>query len=511
VNIEPQGLKKIIHWDSNQGMEYGSTTDPRGPVGLTTIFLAEMRAIGDRQAAAALAISNQEAIDQAKRQVDYTDWTKICPFMPGVSAIRDEKGMFQYHFPGSNNTREQKTEDFPLKQLQEWRLNRLIKAGLTWRLNDKGQQVLTQNVLGWRIHEEVVQVNGQAKRQRLRKRIDYTQWKSTREKQNGCLHQNLVHVIADTCLDAWLKLGGSEIMDTAQKVCDLYPILPAICKAKGIPWSPPTVDWKTFQGLLKKAGITQYKADIKSVMVGATVEVKSIRIEQANAKMTDSMAQISIVEIQAMWEMIHRPWVYAYPNGSKGKRQLMLASEVPSGMKVFPACNPLDLYRALATERSWWATVVSETAHDKCHFLDTIVNGGKYNGLSRLVATMAYITSYPDPAHKLAELVANNTSHGNEIKSDEGHSVEMWQCAECRERLRYALASTLRSMRTSKTNEFLKRMTTTANQAAKLGFEPIYGASLKGKSETEWEESTQDLYAMYEEYQGDEIYAMYDQ
>ena len=445
--IEPVGQKFSVGTNQEEGHKY-LETDPRGPVGLTTIWQAQLLACGDWYGALAMAVLNQEAIDCMKRKIRWTDVTKACePSMwsedsNGNLVLNEDAKLDVGMYENDPN----QPAGWPGEYLRGWVTERLGKFGCI------RNRKVRMEPLAWRIQTEYVD----NKEIRLSKRINPSNWVSCAEKARGFAGGNLVHWCHDVARWAWGThareienlLGSSEIP------CEARDLLFQLMAQKGMTVGLTCESWETYVALREKGGITEYGQAFKRLL-GKRVEdeVKFGAIERLNKDLSFNLAKLSVAELLTIWYWELTP-TYRVDVGGEPT-----FTHEPEGRTLYMANKANYAFRAISFPGSPILPLLGIEDNMGCPFLGTN---------DRVTKIIEWAMAQPNPFTSLSSWVFKDLKHGEEIKGEGGARVELHQCQHCLDTATTGVIRTWRARKTAGEVEFMRTLVSELNQVDRI-------------------------------------------
>lgn len=424
--VEPEGEKFNTTSASKEGKRY-ICGNPMGNVGGMCLQQARLLAVGDYSAAIAMAFPYQEAVDSAKKMVNYTNFRLASDLELWT---QDEKG--RYHF----NTRLEKNEIESNKSfdeiIKEWVNYRLIQAGI----EDPDEQ----NVIAWR---------------RGTKKIRPESWVPCEERGKTTLG-NLVHYCHDYALETWKKY--EDLFDMNIELVDIKDLLYKLMQAHGIKFDRIDIPWWEYMKTLRnEAGLRQYGIDMARAMASQiNLENRQVLFDTAKLNLSMNLTTLNHAQIELIWRM-ELSDIYAIRN-ARG-RITGYTNEAPEhcvteqDRRQARANNPSHAYLVATTTLSRLFGIETEST---CSFL-TEENAHRVNA----IVDRAMLSE--EPEKKLVEMIHNSTLHAKEIKDENGQGVHGAHCAYCNTILHNALVLRIRKTRAAHEHQFIRKIVSTLN------------------------------------------------
>lgn len=405
IENSPQKLKVLA--DSPEGREYIARNN-RGPVGYTTLAQAKCLAVGDLWGAIAMAVSNQEAVDSAKKAFVWADWTKLSEpgwWVTGEDGIMRPKPGFEGNYELGS--------PFPMEDLKGWLKERQAKFGVI-RDFKKG---VVHEVLSWRWESEGVKAG---------KKIRPPYWIVCAKKSGGSPHRNLVHYVHDKACVEWKKVERQWMGEPGALQNPKF-WLKEILALQGISVQVP----QTFEEYLKvkkACGFEDFGKAMKMAMAESEETERLAAVDRAFRDLNLTLSTRSVADLVAIWEWENTPvW--------KDRHGQYHFEEVEGAHMATKANNA---YRAIAFPGSPILPLLGIEDATTCSWA---------NGVKEKVATWALGRN--NPWVDLGNWFFKDQKHGDMVKAD-GNRVELYACQPCTDLLS---AWTLRTFRANKRQE----------------------------------------------------------
>ena len=455
--IEPIGGKFTHGSDSPEGHKY-LETDPRGPVGMTTIWQAQLLAVGDMWGALAMGVLNQEAIDSAKRKVAWTDVRKASHSgawyekANGNKALKAEAKLDEAEYENDPN----QPIGWPGEMTKAWVIERLNKFGCVQ--NEK----VWMNPLAWRLQHTIKD----GKMVKLSKRVHGEHWVSTKAKDKGWGGGNTVHQCADLAMGIWKskanewKLLGLE-GETPKARTDVRDLLGVLMRQEN---AGTTLQANTWEEYLELRSRTIYQVDEngkvlkdqdgKDIEIGYSIEKygaefkkllstsagkedddhKFVGIENLTQQLNQWFAHLSPAELATIyyWENTS---TWKIVNGPRVTYTHVHTKDCPPYMVNKPNYG----FKAICWPGSPLLPLLGITDAQGCDFLSKEKRLGKITKWGMAQA---------DPFLALNAWQFKDQKHGGEKVGEDGARVEMHQCKTCMEAAHTSLVRTWRNTRT---------------------------------------------------------------
>lgn len=434
--VEPKGEKFATTTHSSEGQRY-MRTDPRGNVGGMCIHQSKMFAIQDLDAAIAMAFPYQEAVDVAKKKIEWTDFR---------AAAHAENWNYdpqtnRYSFDMRMNADEYEGDDLPEEMIKDWINGRLRDAGIV--------DPKKQNVLAWR-HSN--------------KRIDPATWSdcATRGNWQG---GNLVHYCHDYALKMWQQYA--ERFNFNVEATPIAHILQLLLNTYGVSINPIQTTWPEYmKGLRVKSGLRTFGQTMQKIMSNNYTEAdRQQRIDTATILLHSNLGKLTVEELELIWRMeLTDMFVHVDPNNHRNRTWSIVPPEhanTPEEKAKVRVNNPNHAFRAIAWHGSPIMVLLGINAAQECDFLKRNMQmeyeGRTYDG-TRLEVLVSIAMLDANPQAKMTSMIFNSHLHGTEMKDSSGAPIHGRDCQHCITTLHNTLVQSLRSSRASVEHEFIKKM-----------------------------------------------------
>lgn len=405
IENSPQKLKTLSN--SPEGREYVARNN-RGPVGYTTLAQAKCLAVGDLWGAIAMAVSNQEAVDSAKKAFIWADWCKLSE--PGWW-IQGEDGTYRPRQGFEGNY--QLGSPFPMDDLKGWLKERQGKFGV---IRDFKQGIVHE-VLAWRWESEGVPSG---------KKVRPAKWIACSKKCGGAPHRNLVHYVHDKALIEWRKVE-SQWMGEPSALQNPKLWLREIMALNGVSIQVPGT-FEEYLQVRKACGFEEFGKAMKEAMRENEESARLASVDRAFRDLNLTLSTRPVADLVAVWEWENTP-VWKDRHGDYHFEEVEGA---------FEATKPNNAYRAIAFPGSPILPLLGITDAATCAWA---------NDIKEKVATWALGRN--NPWVDLGNWFFKDQKHGDVVKSD-GNRVELCSCQPCTDLLS---AWTLRVFRANKRQE----------------------------------------------------------
>lgn len=406
IENSPQKLKIVA--DSPEGREYIARNN-RGPVGYTTLAQAKCLAVGDLWGAIAMAVSNQEAVDSAKKAFIWADWCKLSEpgwWTQGEDGIMRPRQGFEGNYKLGS--------PFPMEDLKGWLKERQGKFGVI-RDFKKG---IVHEVLAWRWESEGIPAG---------KKIRPPKWIVCNKKNGGAPHRNLVHYVHDKACIEWKKVE-SQWMGEAGALQNPKLWLREIMALTGTVVNVPST-FEEYLQVKKACGFDDFGKAMKDAMKEQEETSRLASVDRAFRDLNLTLSTRSVADLVAVWEWENTPvW--------KDRHGQYHFEEVEGAFQVTKANNA---YRAVAFPGSPVLPLLGINDAATCAWA---------NDVKDKVATWALGRN--NPWVDLGNWFFKDQKHGDVVKSEDGKRVELCSCQPCTDLLS---AWTLRIFRANKRQE----------------------------------------------------------
>lgn len=445
--IEPQGKKFEIGSDTKEGHKY-LEVDPRGPVGKTTIWQAELLAVGDWWGALSMAVLNQEAIDAAKRCIEWTDIEKACERNMWVKGT---DGNFKLLPEAKLDPKVYAQDPFeifkPRGLLANWVSGRLKKHGLI------RTKKVRQEPLAWRIQEELKD----GKLVRLKKRINPSYMLLCEEKSSNTPEArwkggNLVHQCHDMMVNAWKAMASTwdEMFQASDLTVSVRDLLHHLMKQRGVRSELTANSWEEYLELRKKAGIVEYGKKFRALLKKRVDEsAKFGAIESLTQQLHLDLKQLSAADLATIWYWELTPTWQVDTGG-----QPYYTHEEPEGQKAYVANKANYAFRAVAFPGSPILPMLGIEDVQGCSWLLDQQRGTKMT---------EWVLKQPEPFKILSQRIFANETHGDTVVNENGR-VELHQCKHCLDHLSNQVIRSYRALKSVGEKEAMKSLVTDLNK-----------------------------------------------
>lgn len=402
--IEPKGIPVIgsdgkeLMVDTDEGMDF-VMYDQRGPVGQLTMWRSALLAVGDNMGATALSILIQEAIDQAKRRPEWTDWRRAAD-LANWTVLPDGTYRCDHKLPVA----EYDKGTLPLTKVRAWVQKRLVAAG-SMSINAEGQPQ-GKSPLWWRQLEKV---------------------EGFKIPEQSPDHENLVHVSTRHTLANWQRIAPpANTGTTVQEVA----LLPTLLLLKGVTL-PPVAPYSAaaLKSLRNELGLSTYASRVGRLPKDGdevSVNHRIARLVVAQTELEDTLRE--------KWTLEHALNIWTWEM-SGAEKEDNFGPNVNNAWRVV-AWSGSPIFDLLGIEED--ATT--------CRFL---------HQKERLSKATSIALQDQDPYTKLAEMVYNGTLHQQEVFDTNGNGVAIHECPTCSKLLYDNLVSATRARAVKKQTEVL--------------------------------------------------------
>lgn len=432
--IEPKGQKINKPIGTPEGIAY-MARDQRGMVGKLTIARAKLLAVQDIWGANAISILIQEAIDKAKRFVEWTDWRlatnpdnwKVVDgkwhFSPtGEEELVDHKGQTIR----LRNQAPVRQGHVDMRVVNQWVNQRLMDRGVPYDVDNEGRRI-PATVLGWR------------KQAGSAKRIKPQEWKPTiywQKTQGGVEWSggNLVHRCFDYALQCWQAIEDQFILGFQQ--VQLSTLVHELLAANGHEVPIQEMSWTDYErGLRKSSGVQELGKAFREAKETKDEESRYSKFDTALENFHNRLQGLSTQQIAQIW---HMECKYSRLDNPENQGNINYA------------------YYAVAWAGSPILKLLGMDFRHTCDFLD------RNKAVEPFVVQKCLAT--PNPLQTLRERIQANTTHGDQIRDEAGNRIEAWECPDCTERLQKLVVGAIRRDKTRHEHDFVKGLVTSLNQ-----------------------------------------------
>lgn len=461
--IEPEGVKFPFDTDSPEGWEY-TRFDPRGPVGECTIARSKLLAVGDLDGALAMSVCIQEAIDAAKRQPRYTNWTmaaiaenwKLCT--DGKYHIHWKKVGDKYYphtakVDGEESNHFHGVGEFPLDEIMEWAQNRLHERGCLQFGDNR------QNPLGWYIQHKVVERGGKVFKSRVKKRVPPSTWEPCAAKQGGWTGGNHVHTVHDRCLRIWREHESEFLSDfnNAKNRVGIHELLPKLLEGVGSPVQIPVLEWDEYLALRERSGLTAFGKEMGyAISKIADYDQRMRHINMAQSGLEAAIAVMNPTELATIWYYETRP-MYSWRVGRQAPTYTNDRASIPKDAQVYFANNHNHAFRAVSCTTSKILPLLDIEVAEECKFLEQPAKTAP----TRLGGLIKAVNRREDPFAALSNVVFGDTwndLHAEAHKDENGQGIPLHRCESCRRQLQDNFVRSIRAASASEQELGLKKL-----------------------------------------------------
>lgn len=425
--VEPKGSKFDLKTaqDDGRGYEYVQR-DPRGPVGQTTLYQAELLAVGDWFGAIALAVTNQEAIDAAKKRIEWSDFRALAN---ASNWEQNEHGEWRplattKLSPDLYESDPNLPEGWPGQLLSKWVMERLAARGC--------MKARKQKALAWRLQSSEDERGHEI---RLNKRIHASFWRPCRAKSGNWEGGNLVHWCHDLALEKWNALFGKEFLPIVEEMkLQMNTIIMEIAASKGIHLSVVHPTWEEYSEVLrKKAGISAYAAEFRKMLLSEKDEgAKFAKIEMLGNMLHAEMAKLTPNELNTIW---YWEMTTVYSKAQYRAKPTYHLEYVENSVQV----NRINYaVRACTFPGSPILSLLGMEDVQGCSFM---IDEG------RAQKAIEFILKSSTPFSTMVNSIYHAAGHGRVKKDEDDQPIQLWQCKCCVDHL---VASFLKTWRSQK-------------------------------------------------------------
>ena len=424
--VEPEGHKFETLTDSPEGLLYMSG-NPRGNVGGMCLHQARMFAIGDYEAAVAMAFPYQEAVDLAKKKMIFTDWREATDF----SAWTEKNGRYYFHKPLSKA--EYSGDNLPEEMIRNWINGRLKYAGIT--------DPKAQNAIAWR---------------RGNKRINPNNWEKCALLGNW-EGGNLVHYCHDIAQEIWQR--DADQFDFDVEIVDISNILGMLLKSINIKFTPMQISWRQYLVLRQNSGLREFGQEMRKAMQSDTHEEdRQQRINTALINLNGKLQKLNVAEMECIWRM-ELSDTFSYGRGDSR----YYTNEPPPDCKTQAAIeearvnNPNLAFRAVASPASIIMNLLDIEHAESCPFLEG-------ENAHRITTIISRAIADENPEKKLTEMIFNSKLHAEKVKNSAGEAIHGRDCPHCTATLHNSLIRELRKERRTAEYGFIRVLVSYLNK-----------------------------------------------
>jgi len=447
--VEPVGQKFDVQTDSPEGYKY-LETDPRGPVGSTTMWQAALLSVGDWWGAIAMAVMNQEAIDSAKRKIAWTDVSAACEpnnwyvGQDGNMHLKDSAKLSLDNY----GTDPKGPAGWPGDYTYAWFVQRMeSKFGCVV----KGKYA--KDPLAWRSQKE--EVDGQIKK--LKKRIAPSYWEECASKDKGFGRGNLVHWCHDESLRIWKSHTKvwDEMFGDPEQITDIRELLKQLLAQQGLRTELTCSTWDEYMVLRKESGILAYGQGFKDLLSSRPDEdVKFSAIADLNQQLQLSLKQLSVAEQLTIWYWELTP-TWKIVNQGQAPRYVHERPETG-----FMINKENYAFRAIAFPGSQVLTLLGIDDAKGCPWITSNDRAGK-------ISTWAL--AKPQPFQALAQWAFKDTKHGDATVNEAGLRIDLKDCPHCVQSMTDMAIRQWRSAKTAGEKDFMKSLVSNLNKIEREG------------------------------------------
>lgn len=455
--IEPKGEKMKLPIESEAGLRY-LETDPRGPVGVTTIWQAAIMACKNPKTmpyAISMALLNQYAIDSAKKAVIWPDVLALAE--PSAWKL-DEKSGFWKANPVPLIVNQEGIMQFPLLAqdrkspcyAKQWGYIQKILGIKKEIVDDDGQKTTVDSKpLAWRMHFD-------KKGYELKKKVEFSTWARCRDKDDGFGGGNLVHAVHDK---ARLMIRASLV---EMWNFDPLPVRELLIKAlakKGIVWQTQYSSFEEYsKGARKEIGVEWYGDRYSNIMKTYGPDERPSQIEMLNMEWENTISMNSMESLLEVWWWEHEPtWVkYA------GKKRIFISTAEEG---AWQANKPKHAWRVIQAPNNAILSILNLEQDSYCPWGKEYIIRKYPDVQSPIEMVVEEVLENEDPWALLNSKIHKNTHHGKVVRDEDGNTIELWQCSSCCRAITGMAMKKYRASTTLREQRFMKGLVHHVNNA----------------------------------------------
>jgi len=405
--IEPEGTR-IEHPTPSLEGENTMLKDQRGEVGRLCLLHSKLLAVGDVAGANGMALSIQEAVDRAKKIIQYSDFRRASS-MASWTKLEDGTYKFEHRLPESITP----MGVYPMELAENWVGNRLVRAGCYQEQEDGS--IVPLDPLTWRPRD---------------KKIAPENWKPTKH-VNGFKGGNLVHYAHDAAWNFWHK-NSQEFHMEADKAVDIEPLLYRALKARGHEPEIYRLREEGYADLYAKSGLRTFAEEMAALRKQKMdADSRNAKINSLQQRLERRLQKLEMAELLTIWH-------YECQEG-----------------------NITNALRAICWDQSPVLVALDLQEPTKCPFLTP----------DRITKVVGLAVQDQQPHKKLQEMVLNANKHQKEILDENGQGIPIFKCPECMDKLQDALVHHVRYKKNHYGDAFMARLTSTVNGLLKCAAE----------------------------------------
>ena len=421
IENAPQKLK--IKAETPEGREYIARNN-RGPVGFTTIAQAKCLAVGDIWGAIAMAVSNQEAVDSAKKAFIWADFNKLSD---SAWWVKGEDGIYRPR-PGFEGNYELGSP-FPMDDLKDWHQARQKQFGVI----RNAKEGIKHEVLAWRWEAPMVPMG---------KKVRPSALVTCDKKSGGAPHRNIVHYVHDRMVIEWKKVEA-QWMGQAGVPASPKTWMREILSKQGLSYNVPQT-YREYAPIRKAAGLEAFGKSMKSAM-GLHEETERIAaLDRCFRDLHGVLATRPIEDLLAIWEWENTP-VWKLRDGS-------FVTEDPKDGS-FSVTKANNAYRAVAFPGSPILALLGIEDAQLCSWAN-----------SHKEAVARWALNRQTPWKDLSEWFFKDLKHGDAVKTPEKHRIELSACQDCTNQLGAWVLKVFRANKRQEAGEELKNLIQSVNR-----------------------------------------------
>jgi len=452
--VEPKGEKMNMPIESEEGLAY-LETDPRGPVGITTIWQASIMACKGPKVlpyAIAMAVLNQYAIDSAKKAVIWPDLLAMAE--PSAWKLNRSTGFYEVQckplLPDQHGV-----TVFPLKDtkpcyVMQWGKMRKVLGIKKMVLNeyDGTEEEVVTEPLAWRIQHG-------AKGQKLKKKIELSAYEPCRKKDKGFGGGNLVHAIHDKArVIVMTELG----LLTKFEKASVRELLVAALEKKGYAWTTKYSSFTEYAGEARKmAAIEWYGERYSRLLKNYSVEDRAFHVDALNMEWEVMLASLDADTLLEVWWWEQTPTWVKYTGSSRHFTSI----EEPG---LHQANKPKHAWRVLWFKGSPVLEMLDMDGGNTCPFTTDYIIRSQPDVPSIIENVISDVLDEREPWKMLNNKIHSNTAHGKMVRDEDGNPVELWQCHACCRNITGIAMKQFRLSSTLREQKFMKDLTSSMNK-----------------------------------------------
>lgn len=380
-HIEPEGEKRTIQSSAEEGLEY-LRYDQRGPVGVNTRHRSRLKAVGANMAANGMSIAIQEAIDRAKKVINWSDYRAASDLS---NWEQDEAG--EYHFSMRLGTGQ---EEFDGQACWAWVEDQLQQAA----------GISMQQALGWAWRG---------------KRIDPETWCTT-DAKTGWEGGNMVHYIHNYAHGLFEQMKSEFRLDANPLEAEMLLPLLVLHKGINIDFNWPTEE-EYERGLRIHNGFVKYGKAMRKAMSFDN----SLRDEEENSRAMASERQRLIDD--ATWEL------------NSALKELTIEEIVTTWVMECRRGQLNNAFRTICWPNSPVMSLLGIREPEACKYLEEPTISCTGEVVTRERELVELCMQQPEPHQTLSYIIYHDEEHYKEVLDEEGNPITFAQCHHCRTQL----------------------------------------------------------------------------